>query len=306
MNAEPNRGSLQGPNSDAARLSSKVQVANRSAHNAFASIHDRVASHIAKPRCRDYYRRLLDEFLRQEGVSLRGKTIAELGCGTGNWTDFFLNRSVQLYSGVDISEGMIDVATRKHADERAVFSSRPVEQFLEGASSAAFDLIFSFSFAHHITDLPKFFFHLERVLQPGGLYIALHEPVIRELPQEKRSLGEVVDSVCAVLAGWDMPETPLKERFASVGRMVAQKFVPKKSKGSYKDPTLAADLVDYQLSLGGFTPANVQAIAAGSGLQARSICYSYYRFPLFSPIFGSIKNEFALIARKLNRAIGES
>lgn len=112
------------------------------------------------------YHELLDEletsFVERFG---RGKTILEVGCGTG----LVLTRLVRFAKsaqGIDLSPGML-----KHAEARGL-------DVREGSATdipfpdASFDVTCSFKVLSHVPDIHKALAEMARVTRPGGTVIA--------------------------------------------------------------------------------------------------------------------------------------
>jgi len=105
--------------------------------------------------------------LRQQAFDLTGKSVLEIGCGTGFNTMWLADRA-QFVVGVDIAEGMLRKA-RCHLGELNV-------RFLQAditkpwPFNQAFDLIVASLVLEHIEDLGHVFDEAHQVLRPGGLF----------------------------------------------------------------------------------------------------------------------------------------
>jgi ubiquinone/menaquinone biosynthesis C-methylase UbiE len=106
-----------------------------------------------------------------ESLGNTPRKVLDIGCGTGR----LLERAAQRWSkaelvGIDLSEGMISEALRKHGgDGRYSFSkgdaaSLPFE-------SALFDVAFSTMSFHHWEDQASGIREVARVLQIGGVFV---------------------------------------------------------------------------------------------------------------------------------------
>ena len=277
----------------------EVFTENRRAHDAYATVHDRVASHIAKPGCRRFYRALLAEILSRHQAVVTGRHVLEVGCGTGNWAEYFLEANPAAYEGIDISAGMIEQAQEKLRHPKAQFRAVSVEDFASRVrGQQRYELLFSFSFIHHIYDLELFFRCVSDLLAPGGLYVTLHEPLVRDFASEKLNLGEILDSLLAALQGWDCPPRPLLQRVGQTWGMVTAKF----RKPLESTSTHGTNLVDYQIGRGDFCPSTIQSVAHQQGLRCRVYLYSYYRSAWLRACFGSTKNYFAVVVHRTAQA----
>lgn len=76
------------------------------------------------------------------------KDILDIGCGNGRAADFFKYKS---YTGIDISEKLIQIATQEHKKNKNSNSIHfKVGNFLDLPSSHEFDLILSIAAFHHL------------------------------------------------------------------------------------------------------------------------------------------------------------
>jgi SAM-dependent methyltransferase len=102
-----------------------------------------------------------------------GQRLLDFGCGSGRWYRFFAEHGYR-YSGVDVSQEMLNIARRLHPT--AIFESVEDERF--PFPDETFDVAFSVAVIHHnpydrqeqIAD------ELSRVLRPGG-HLVLFEGI---------------------------------------------------------------------------------------------------------------------------------
>ena len=105
--------------------------------------------------------------LRQQSFDLAGKSVLEIGCGTGFNTLWLADRA-PLVVGMDIAEGMLQKASRRlnelhvHLLQADVTKPWPFEQ--------TFDLIVANLVLEHVADLTHVFDEAHRVLKSGGLF----------------------------------------------------------------------------------------------------------------------------------------
>ena len=113
-------------------------------------------------------RRALEEIRRIRQVS--GAAVLDYGCGSGRWADF-LQAYGCVYTGVDLSAGMLDIARRQHPD----IDFRKTNGLVIPHGNKVFDLVWSVAVVHHNpparqeTLLAEFV----RVLQDGGVVVLL-------------------------------------------------------------------------------------------------------------------------------------
>ena len=105
----------------------------------------------------------VDEFFR-------GKSVLDVGCGTGEETLFLAQLGAQRVVGLDSSEGSIEYA-REAAQKAGIDNVEfRVESVLdeEAMPQEAFDYVSSLGCIHHTPDTRRAFHHLSRALKPGG------------------------------------------------------------------------------------------------------------------------------------------
>lgn len=127
-----------------------------------------------------WYRRLLLPY-----VNLRKSSVLEIGCGVGRFADIF--RDVVLsYSGIDIDEGLIDIANEIKRDNNLEFKLGSAEEI---SYNKKLDCIFYFYSFHFIKDFEKAFEEALRVLNKGGI-ILIVEPTKGSFKKEDSRLNK--------------------------------------------------------------------------------------------------------------------
>ncbi|MGE0023672.1 MAG: class I SAM-dependent methyltransferase [Hyphomicrobium sp.] len=110
-----------------------------------------------------------------EGVALGGKSVLDIGCGTGGITRFLADtyRPAHIV-GIDIDAGLI-----RRANERAsaaglagILSYQTVTPGPLPFADGSFDVVFSKDAMVHIPDKEALFADIHRVLRPGGVVAA--------------------------------------------------------------------------------------------------------------------------------------
>jgi len=96
---------------------------------------------------------------------VRGKTVLDLGCGTGRHSLWLASRGAAV-TAVDFSEGMLAEARRKPGAESIRFVVHDLHTPLPFAPE--FDLVVSGLVLEHLRELDGFFAEMRRVLRPGG------------------------------------------------------------------------------------------------------------------------------------------
>lgn len=109
---------------------------------------------------------VIDTFVRLSGLR-PGARIADLGCGSGIFTDLLRRRGYQC-TGVDLSPTLIRIARRNF----------PGIEFIEGDierlpfADASFDGVLLAGVLHHFTDRSHCVAEIKRILRPGGKFVA--------------------------------------------------------------------------------------------------------------------------------------
>ncbi|MEW6631507.1 MAG: methyltransferase domain-containing protein [Pseudomonadota bacterium] len=110
-----------------------------------------------------------------EGLSLKGKTILDIGCGAGGITLHLVARHGALRAtGFDVERPVIEAATRRVAArglcDRVSFVQAPPGTL--PFDDARFDVVFSKDALLHVPDKDALFAEIFRVLKPGGVFAA--------------------------------------------------------------------------------------------------------------------------------------
>ena len=110
-----------------------------------------------------------------EEIDLTGKTIADIGCGTGrHWKKFFSKDPAKLV-GFDISPGMLDKLKQKYplAETHLLEGNK-----LSALGNSSCDLVISTLTIAHIENIEEAFAEWNQVLKPGGdIIITENHPV---------------------------------------------------------------------------------------------------------------------------------
>ena len=131
---------------------------------------------------RQYRHRFIHETMFA-GVDLSGKKVLDALCGSGQTTEYLLERGAQV-TGLDISEEAIDSFRNRFPDAKAVNRS-----LLEsGFADNTFDYVVIVGGLHHLhPNLRSAVSEICRVLKPGGLFCFM-EPHTGSLPDLVRQV----------------------------------------------------------------------------------------------------------------------
>jgi SAM-dependent methyltransferase len=105
---------------------------------------------------------------------VRGKTVLDLGCGTGENLVPLVKRGAQVIA-IDISPDLIQLARQRLESYGVSAEVQEGSAYATGLPDGSVDVVFSMALLHHL-DLPRARQEIYRVLRPGGLFI-LREPI---------------------------------------------------------------------------------------------------------------------------------
>ena len=124
----------------------------------------------------EQYKLLTNDFVGKL-VANKPLTLMDVGCGTGLGTELVLatnlGEKIKKIILVDVSSKMLEQATK-----RSKSWSTDVVSFLGPLNEAQekADLILTSSVLHHIPDLKDFLYEVDRHLNPGGIFMHIHDP----------------------------------------------------------------------------------------------------------------------------------
>lgn len=110
-----------------------------------------------------------------EGLPLAGKTLLDLGCGSGGVTLHLARRyGLARATGFDVEAPVIETARKRAAEggmsDRVAFIQAPPGSL--PFADAGFDVVFSKDALLHVPDKDALFAEIFRVLKPGGVFAA--------------------------------------------------------------------------------------------------------------------------------------
>lgn len=277
----------------------KILEANRKFYTEIAAKHNRTIPYISRKNTRLFYEKLFLKILRENDVSLNNTRVLELGCGTGNFVPFLLRHDIKSYVGVDLSPGMIEFSKENIT---SIPTNIPVEfvvgaadDFVEKAKSQdeKFDVIFSFSFLHHLYNPQQFLLELQSIISPGGIYVALHEPNQKAI----RGFWLKLDNLVAFIMGYDTVEFSLKIRIKHVLKNILRKVFSFRRTGREEEPEF--DYVEYQLNPQAFTPGIFKELFDNNAKISEKIRkYDYFVYAVFRLLSKPINNYFHVVVKE--------
>lgn len=149
--------------------------------------------------------------------------VLDAGCGSGRWTKV-LSTKYKKIIGIDISEGMLDIAKKKRSGKKIIYKQAELGKLLPFADSS-FDFIFSNMVMHYVGNIKKTARELYRVLKSGSslLFSTQHETfdlarydflqgVTKRIEFETKSLKDKV-----ILKRYFEPIVPFIKHFTDAG-----------------------------------------------------------------------------------------
>jgi SAM-dependent methyltransferase len=133
---------------------------------------------------------------------VQGKTVLDLGCGTGENLVPLVKRGAQAIA-IDISPDLIQLARQRLESYGLSAEVRAGSAYATGLPDQSVDVVFSMALLHHL-DLPRARQEIYRVLRPGGLFI-LREPI--RFSRTMNSLRRLFPAPKADISDYEHPMT---------------------------------------------------------------------------------------------------
>lgn len=112
--------------------------------------------------------------------SVKGKTILDLGCGSGDMDAYFVKNGAKCVVATDISKNMISDAKKKHNSEKIDFKVLKMEKI--SSISEKFDIVYSSLAFHYVKDFNKLIKNIYNLLKPNGILIFSQESPLVSAP----------------------------------------------------------------------------------------------------------------------------
>lgn len=125
---------------------------------------------------------------------LNGKKVLDVGCGLGEASVYFALSGAQSIAA-DISSGMLEKAkalAKTHGTniETCLLDGKTLSQ-----PTSSIDIVFAANIVHHLQDRMPFYREAQRVLKPGGLYVAVDPLAYNPIINIYRRMAEGVRTV---------------------------------------------------------------------------------------------------------------
>lgn len=111
---------------------------------------------------------VLARALRDQRFDPRGRSVLDVGCGSGFFTNFYLERGAQV-TGIDIAPTSVERLSQRHPQARFVLGD-----VSETPLAGRYDLVNAFDVLYHIVDESRWeraLNHLADATVPGGLLL---------------------------------------------------------------------------------------------------------------------------------------
>src|SRR5205823_4921011 len=118
--------------------------------------------------CYTLRREVLERALTGAGISLEGRTVLDVGCGTGFFTRYYVERGARV-TGLDIAAVSIERLRERFPQARFILSD-----VSEAALAERFDIVNAFDVLYHITDDQRWeaaLRNLAEAVAPGGVLL---------------------------------------------------------------------------------------------------------------------------------------
>lgn len=123
--------------------------------------------HVSDPNDSIFHSAYEKPAIRAELPELNGLSVISIGCGSGVDARWLADNGAAKVVGVDISEGLIDIAKQSHPNIE--FKVMDMEKL--NFPDKSFDLAYSSLAIHYVDDWTKALQEARRVLKPKALYV---------------------------------------------------------------------------------------------------------------------------------------
>lgn len=111
---------------------------------------------------------------------LKGKTILDLGCGSGDMDAYFIEKGAKRVVATDISKNMIEQAKEKYNNKKITYLMLKMEKI--SSINEKFDIVYSSLAFHYVKDFNKLIKNIYNILNPNGILVFSQESPLVSAP----------------------------------------------------------------------------------------------------------------------------
>jgi SAM-dependent methyltransferase len=111
-------------------------------------------------------------------VPIKGRTILDFGCGTGEITTQLALLGAERVIGLDVTPGLLEITNERARLDGVADRVQTVCGYIQDLEPDAVDTVIAFAVLHHCHPLKNLIPSLMRWLKPGGTFVAV-EPYCR-------------------------------------------------------------------------------------------------------------------------------
>ncbi len=109
---------------------------------------------------------------------LQGKSILDLGCGPGEYFEFFLNEKCSHITAIDVSQTMVKIVKERYGANVDSYIQN-LNMGIPNEKDSIYDLAVSALTIHYIKNITFLFKEVYRVLKKNGLFVfSTHHPFL--------------------------------------------------------------------------------------------------------------------------------
>lgn len=134
---------------------------------------------------------------------VKGKTILDLGCGSGWFCRWAVSNGATYVLGIDISRNMTEKARDLTTSANIEYRREDLDTIELGPEhDARYDLVFSSLTLHYLADLERLLRIIHRVLKPGATFVFNVEHPIYTAPHRPRVVSDPDNGSAWALSGY--------------------------------------------------------------------------------------------------------
>ena len=135
-------------------------------YSMFATVYDRLTSDVEYEKRCDYLEEIFKKHMDSQPL-----LVADLGCGTGSVCTILSRRGYDMI-GIDSSDMMLDIATKKDEEGKILYLNQDMTEFeLYGTVDVFLCMLDSLNYVTDTDDVRKVFSLVANYLNHGGLFI---------------------------------------------------------------------------------------------------------------------------------------